>query len=114
MEGEAVSELVKGLAEGSLIRNVRLLTAAAADERLEHLRANVQAAMADTGQDITTVCAVTGLAAGTVRGFLTGRGSSIRNAMLIAMALGVSLADLDCTPQEFRVRLERRRAASNP
>ena len=49
--------------------------------------------------------ALTGLAPGTVRGFLNGRPSSIDNVLVIAQATGYTLAELDQPPDEFRLRL---------
>lgn len=45
---------------------------------------------------------MTGLAPGTVRGFLNGRPSSIDNVLLIAEAVGFTLAKLDRPPGQFR------------
>jgi PAS domain S-box-containing protein len=51
--------------------------------------------------DVVAVSALTGLAPGTVRGFLNGRPSSIDNVLLIAEAVGFSLGELDRAPEDF-------------
>lgn len=97
------------LADGTLISEVRQLIETAASERLTWVRANAKAAMAATGQDPVTLSALTGVAMGTVKGFLDRTDSSIKNVLLMAVALGHSLADLELPPAEFADLLERRR-----
>ena len=64
--------------------------------------------MRRTGHDAAAIQALTGLSAGTVRNFLKGTDSSVRNVLVIAQALGVSLADVERPPDEFRRLLEDR------
>jgi hypothetical protein len=66
--------------------------------------------MAATRQDAVTISALTGIAVGTVKGFLEQRDTSIKNVVLIAVALGLSVADLERPPEEFASLLRRRRA----
>jgi hypothetical protein len=47
---------------------------------------------------------------GTVKGFLDRTDSSIKNVLLIAVALGFTLADLERPPAEFAALLQRRTA----
>jgi len=89
------------LADGTLISEVRLLIDTGAAERLGWIRANTRAAMAATGQDAVTISALTGVAVGTVKGFLGHTDTSIRNVLLIAVALGLTVADLERPPTEF-------------
>ncbi len=98
------------LADGTLVTEVRRLIDTAANERLRWIRANARTAMADSRQDAVTLSALTGIAVGTVKGFLEHRDTSIKNVVLIAVALGLSLGDLERPPQEFADLLQRRRS----
>jgi hypothetical protein len=97
------------LADGTLVSEVRRLIETAANERLGWIRANARAAMIDTRQDPVTISALTGIAVGTVKGFLEHRDTSIKNVVLIAVALGLSAGDLERPPAEFDALLRRRR-----
>lgn len=98
------------LADGTLVSEVRRLIDAAAGERLGWIRANARTAMAASQQDAVTISALTGIAVGTVRGFLEQRDTSITNVLLIAVALGVGAGDLERPPEEFAQDLRRRRS----
>lgn len=89
---------------GDLVDDVRRLLERGADDHWGWLRENVRHALSSRRQDVVAVSALTGLAPGTVRGFLNGRPSSIRNVLLIAEAVGYTLAELDQSPDEFRQR----------
>lgn len=97
------------LADGTLVSEVRRLIDTTAAERLGWIRTNARAAMVGTEQDVVTISALTGIAVGTVKGFLDQRDTSIKNVLLIAVALGFSVSDLECPPAEFESRLESRR-----
>jgi PAS domain S-box-containing protein len=58
--------------------------------------------------DAVAISALTGLAPGTVRGFLNGRPSSIDNVLLMAEAVGYTLAELDQPPEAFRKHVDAR------
>jgi hypothetical protein len=98
------------LADGTLVVEVRRLIDTAAVERLGWIRANARTAMAATRQDAVTISALTGIAVGTVKGFLDHRDTSIKNVVHIAVALGLSMADLERPPDEFEAILRKRRA----
>lgn len=98
------------LADGTFVLEVRRLIDTAAGERLGWIRANTKQAMAATRRDAVVISALTDVAAGTVKGFLDGTDSSIKNVLLIAAALGLSLADLNQPPAEFAALLGRRLA----
>lgn len=98
------------LADGTLVTEVRRLIDTAANERLSWIRANARTAMADSRQDAVTISALTGIAVGTVKGFLEHRDTSIKNVVLIAGALGLTLGDLERPPQDFAELLHRRRS----
>ena len=100
------------LADGTLVSEVRRLIDTAANERLGWIRANARAAMVDTRQDPVTISALTGIAVGTVKGFLEHRDTSIKNVVLIAVALGLSAGDLERPPEEFAALLRRRRRSN--
>jgi hypothetical protein len=91
----------KQLADGTLVVEVRRLIDTAAAERLGWIRANARSAIAATGQDAVTISALTGVSVGTVRGFLDQTDTSIKNVLLIALALGLSLTDLERPPEDF-------------
>src|SRR3954468_21203169 len=98
------------LADGTLVSDVRRLIDTAAAERLSWVRGNTKVAMEATGQDAVTISALTGVAMGTVKGFLDRTDSSIKNVLLIACALGLTLAALERTPAEFAELLKKRQA----
>ena len=98
------------LADGTLVVEVRRLIETAAVERLGWIRANARTAMAASRQDAVTISALTGIAVGTVRGFLEQRDTSITNVMLIALGLGLGVADLERPPEDFSELLRLRRA----
>ena len=97
------------LADGTLVSEVRHLIDTSAGERLRWIRANTRAAMAAMGQDAVTISALTGVAVGTVKGFLGNTETSIKNVLLIAVALGLTVADLERPPEEFTELLAVRR-----
>jgi hypothetical protein len=99
------------LAGGTLVTEVRRLIETGAAERLLWIRTNTRAAMAATGQDAVTISALTGVAVGTVKGFLGNTETSIKNVLLIAVALGLTVADLEHPPEEFTERLAGRHAS---
>ena len=101
---KCMDDLRDRLLRGDLVADVRRLLERGADDHWSWLRDNVRHALTVRGQDAVAVSALTGLAPGTVRGFLHGRPSSIRNVLLIAEAVGYTLADLDQPPDEFLQR----------
>ena len=98
------------LAGGTLVTEVRRLIETGAADRLRWIRANTRTAMATSGQDAVTISALTGVAVGTVRGFVGNTDTSIKNVLLIAVALGLTVADLESPPDEFAALLAGRRA----
>jgi hypothetical protein len=105
-----VAPVREELADGTLISEVRRLIDSGAADRLRWIRANTRAAMAATGQDAVTISALTGVAVGTVKGFLADTDSSIKNVMMIAVALGFTVAELERPPTEFAALLASRHA----
>jgi PAS domain S-box-containing protein len=97
-----MDELRGLLNRGDLVHDVRRLLKGGAEDHAKWLRENIRHALVTRRQDAVAVSALTGLAPGTVRGFLNGRPSSIHNVLLIAEAVGYTLADLDQVPDEFR------------
>ena len=91
-----------------MLPTMRRLIHAAAEERLDAMRDNLAFLMARTGHDAVAIQALTGISAGTVRNFLRGTDSSVRNVLVMAQALGVSLADVERPPSEFQRLLEDR------
>ena len=89
------------MTSGSLLRDVRTILEKSAGERLSWLRTNVSRAMELQGHAITDICAMTGLSVGTIKGLLADTDSSIKNVLLIALSLGLSLADLEQPPEQF-------------
>ena len=87
---------------GDLVHDVRRLLQGGAQDHGQWIRQNVRYALQVRGEDAVAVSALTGLAPGTVRGFLNGRPSSIDNVLLIAEAVGYTLAKLDRPPEQFR------------
>lgn len=102
------------LADGTLVTEVRRLIETGATERLRWIRANTKAAMRATGQDAVTISALTGVAVGTVKGFLGNTDTSIKNVLMIAVALGLTVADLERPPKEFAEQLANRHATTEP
>jgi hypothetical protein len=96
-----VAPVREQLADGTLISEVRRLIDIGAADRLRWIRANTRTAMAATGQDAVTISALTGIAVGTVKGFVGDTDTSIKNVLMIAVALGVTVADLERPPSEF-------------
>src|SRR5436305_12254985 len=109
--GVASAPVREHLADGTLVSEVRHLIDTGAAERLRWIRANTRAAMAAMGQDAVTISALTGVAVGTVKGFLGSTDTSIKNVLLIAVALGITVADLERPPAEFAELLASRYAA---
>ena len=103
-----MDDLRDRLTKGDLVQDVRRLISAGAQDHGQWLRENLRFALANRRQDAVAVSALTGLAPGTVRGFLKGRPSSIDNVLLMAEAIGSSLASLDQPPEEFRRRFRYR------
>ena len=97
-----MDHLRDSIVRGDLVQDVRRLLQAGADDHGTWLRDNLRDALAARRQDVVAVSALTGLAPGTVRGFLNGRPSSINNVLLIAEAVGYTLAELDRPPEQFR------------
>ena len=104
-----VDDLRDRLTRGDLVQDVRALLQRGADDHWQWLRENVRHALVARRQDAVAVSALTGVAPGTVRGFLNGRPSSIHNVLLMAEAIGYTLAELDRPPDEFRQRVDARR-----
>ncbi len=90
------------IARGDLVQDVRHLLQTGAADHGVWIRENVRHAIRIRREDPGAVAALTGLAPGTVRGFLNGRPSSIDNVLLIAEAVGFTLAKLDRPPEQFR------------
>lgn len=63
-----------------------------------------------TGYEPHVIYALTGVGHGTVRGFLESRESGIRNVLLMSLATGFTLAELDRSPEEFAKLLAERGA----
>ena len=98
------------LAGGTLVTEVRRLIETGAAERLRWIRANTRTAMVAMGQDAVTISALTGVAVGTVKGFVGTTDTSIKNVLMIAVALGLSAAELERPPAEFAEVMASRRA----
>lgn len=94
---------------GDLVQDVRRLLQGGAADHGRWLRENLRHALKSRRQDAVAVSALTGLAPGTVRGFLNGRPSSIDNVLLIAEAVGYTVGELDRPPEEFKPYAEARR-----
>lgn len=97
-----MDELRGRLQRGDLVHDVRRLHQAGAEDHGRWLRDNLRHGLSVRRQDAVAVSALTGLAPGTVRGFLNGRPSSIHNVLLMAEAVGYTLAELDRPPEVFR------------
>ena len=90
------------MARGDLVQDVRRLLRSGAEDHGRWIRDNARYALSVRREDPGAISALTGLAPGTVRGFLNGRPSSIDNVLLIAEAVGFTLAKLDRPPAQFR------------
>jgi PAS domain S-box-containing protein len=101
-----MDELRDRMLRGNLVEDVRRLLRSGAEDHARWIRDNVRQAITARRQDAVSISALTGLAPGTVRGFLNGRPSSIDNVLVIAQATGYTLAELDQPPDEFRLRLD--------
>ena len=88
-----------------LVPGVKRLIRADAAERLGWMRDNLGWLMLTTDHDAAAIYALTGVSAGTVRNFLRGTDSSLGNVLLMSLALGVSLSDLERPPSEFKRQL---------
>jgi PAS domain S-box-containing protein len=104
-----MDDLRDRLMSGDLVQDVRRLLQSGAEDRGRRLRENMRHALSVRREDPVAVSALTGLAPGTVRGFLNGRPSSINNVLLMAEAVGYTLAELDRPPEEFQSYAETRR-----
>jgi PAS domain S-box-containing protein len=104
----AVDELRQSLLRGDLVQDVRRLLQAGAKDHGGWIRENLREVLSARREDPVAVSALTGLAPGTVRGFLNGRPSSIDNALLMAEAVGYTLAELDQPPDQFRQHVDTR------
>jgi PAS domain S-box-containing protein len=101
-----MDDLRDRLSRGDLVQDVRALLQRGAEDHAQWLRDNLRHALIARNQDAVAVSALTGVAPGTVRGFLNGRPSSIHNVLLMAEAIGYTLAELDRPPEEFRQRVD--------
>lgn len=97
-----MDELRDRMMRGNLVQDVRRLLRTGSEDHGRWIRENIRQAFNARREEIGSVSALTGLAPGTVRGFLNGRPSSLDNVLLIAQATGLTLADLDRPPDEFR------------
>ncbi len=104
-----IDQLRQSLLRGDLVQDVRRLLQAGAKDHGGWIRENVRHALVARREDSVAVSALTGLAVGTVRGFLKGRPSSLDNVLLMAEAVGYTLAELDQPPDEFRKHVDTRR-----
>src|SRR5688500_5380566 len=108
-----MDDLRRRLMSGELVQDVRRLVQHGAAVRGEWLRKNIQHALRARREDPAAVSTLTGLAPGTVSGFLGGRSSSIDNVLLIAEAVGYPLAELDQPPEEFQQHVAARRTGGS-
>lgn len=97
-----MDDLRDSLLRGDLVDDVRRLIKGGADDHAAWLRENLRHALVVRRQDAVAIAALTGLAPGTIRGFLKGRPSSIDNVLTIVEAVGYTLAELDQPPEQFR------------
>jgi PAS domain S-box-containing protein len=103
-----IDELRQSLLRGDLVQEVRRLLQSGARDHGGWIRENLRHALVARREDPIAVSALTGLAVGTVRGFLKGRPSSLDNVLLMAEAVGYALAELDHPPDEFRKHVDTR------
>ena len=101
-----MDDIRERMVRGDLVQDVRRLLQGGAADHGSWIRENVRYALRVRREDPGAVSALTGLAPGTVRGFLNGRPSSIDNVLLIAEAVGYTLAKLDRPPEQFRQYVE--------
>lgn len=92
-----------------LLDRMRDLVAAGAEERVGWIRANLRSLMRATRRDPGGISALSGVSATTVRAFLADTDSSVTNVLKMAIALGVSLADLERPPAAFAALMDERR-----
>jgi hypothetical protein len=104
-----VDDIRDRVVRGVLVADVRRLLQSGAADHGMWIRENARHALRIRRQDPGAIAALTGLAPGTVRGFLNGRPSSIDNVLLIAEAVGYTLAKLDQPPEQFRQSIDDRR-----
>ena len=97
-----MDQLRESIARGDLVQDVRRLLQGGAQSHGTWLRENLRHALVVRRQDAVAIAALTGLAPGTVRGFLNGRPSSIDNVLIIVEAVGFALGELDQPPEQFR------------
>jgi len=90
------------LERARILSSLRKLLHSDADSRMRWVRENLRFLMAETASDPVAIAALTGISTGTVRGFLRGTDSSIRNVILMALALGVELDQLAQPPEDFQ------------
>jgi PAS domain S-box-containing protein len=103
-----MDQLRESIARGDLVQDVRRLLQGSAEDHGRWLRENLRHALVVRRQDAVAISALTGLAPGTVRGFLNGRPSSIDNVLTIIEAVGYTLAELDQPPEQFRHHVQAR------
>lgn len=87
-----------------LLPTVRVLLRGDADNRMGWIRDNLRTLMDESGHDSVAISALTGISVGTVRGFMRGTDSSLRNVILMALAMGVELQELARPPDQFSRR----------
>ncbi len=103
-----VNELRDSVISGELVHDVRRMLQSGAEDHGAWLRENIRYALVARREDTVAVSALTGMSPGTVRGYLNGRPSSINNVLLMAEAVGYTLAELDRPPEDFRAYVEGR------
>ncbi len=90
-------------AHTKLVGQVRGLLRSGARQRADWLRTNLRTAMTAADLDLVTLSALSGVSPGTIRGFMAGTDSSVTTVLQLAMALGLSLGELERPPDDFRV-----------
>lgn len=108
-----IDQLRESLARGDLVHDVRRLLQSGAQDHGLWVRENIRHALVVRREDPVAVSALTGLSVGTVRGFLSGRPSSVDNVLLIAEAVGYTLGELDRPPDRFRKHVDTRREGTD-
>jgi hypothetical protein len=96
-------------AQVGLLDSVRALIESGAEERATWIRENLAALMRTAGRDAVGMSALSGVSPTTVRAFLNGTDSSVTNVLKMALTLGVSLGDLERSPDEFAALMNERR-----
>ncbi len=94
----------------ALIPGIRRLVRVDAAVRVDWIRANLRALMRATDNDPAAIYVLAGVSPGTVRNFLGGTDSSLGNVMLMALALGATLGDLERSEADFRQMTQGRSA----